>query len=143
MGHEKRTSHGRMTVSVARFSSVGAHPDPTATSEALGNEVEGGDGAADMASSVDAHHSFREDRSESIMVSENSQATEESSSPSERSARLVFRGGRHLANVCLAYAYWFQVDYYSCTHHCWLRGFVKFDVLDFHGGGFQRTELVV
>ena len=40
----------------------------------------------------DAHHSFREDRSESIMVSENSdieensQATEESSSPSEKAA---------------------------------------------------------
>ena len=67
--------------------------------------------------------------------------------------RLVLRSGRHLsregyevnpvAEVQAAYPHKSSVEYYSCTHHSWLRGVVTLDALDRYVHGSQRMEEVV
>ena len=47
------------------------------------------------------------------------------------------------ANMRPAYSHGSQVEYFSCTHHCWLRGMLTLDVLDRYVDGLHHTETAV
>lgn len=80
-------------------------------------------------------------------------ATENSSLFVDASHRLELRSGRRLSRDCNdvspvphlfpAYPHKWKVEYFSCTHHQWVRGVVMIDVLECHVQGTKRWEELV
>ena len=76
-----------------------------------------------------------------------------SSSVAPKGDQLVCRGGRHLSqdgcdenlvgNLRPAYPHQSQVDYYSCTNNCWLRGTVTLDAQHHFVDRWRHLEPVV
>ena len=48
-----------------------------------------------------------------------------------------------VANLRPVYPHGSKVEYYSCTHHCWVRGLLTLDVLDRFEDGLHHAEAVV
>ena len=131
--------------SLAMFSCVDAqdreHRDLGET--ARSSEHRTGDGDEEMVCVVDDVG-----ESCSVTVVSSSSVTVESSSSSElpKNHRLAFRSDGYDVNpaptILAAYAHGSPVDYYSCTHRCWVRAVVTLDVLDRHVDGLHKEAVV-
>ena len=111
-------------------------------------QSESGDVRGDCAATGTSGTLCREDASspsESCSIASESS----SSSPDPKGHQLVLRSHRHLSsdgaavNVHPAYVHGAEVEYYSCTHRCWVRGLVTLDFLDRHVDGCWNTDAVV